>query len=220
MRELIQNAHDGITRRRQRDLGYTGRIDLVQDSAAGTLSFSDDGVGLNEEEAERYLGTLGIGITGLIKKALGGAGDASAFAANTPTGDGQSLIGQFGIGLFSAFMLAERIVVETKRADGQFPAVRWQAGAGTDIELSSSDRENAGTTVTLHLKPQYRPLAENAAALEEAVKEYADFLPFRSTSTDRRRASTSSTRRGSKPLQNANRSNWNWKAFFTRPRST
>src|SRR5688572_21847803 len=140
VRELIQNAHDGIMRRRQRDLSYGGRIDVAQDAAAGTLTFSDDGIGLSEDEAERYLGTLGIGITGLLKKAAGGAESAEP-AARRGGGDGQSLIGQFGIGLFSAFMLADRVAVETRRADGGIPAVRWEAGAGTDIELSSSPRQ-------------------------------------------------------------------------------
>jgi hypothetical protein len=171
VRELIQNAHDGIMRRRQRELSYVGRIDLAQDAAVGTLSFSDDGIGLNEDEAERYLGTLGVGITGMIKRAAAGATGDKA-----PGGEGQSLIGQFGIGLFSAFMLADRMVVETRRADGDHPPVRWEAGGGTDIELSSCDRERPGTTVTLHLKPQHRHLASDPAALEEAVKEYADFL--------------------------------------------
>src|SRR4051794_17201467 len=70
IRELVQNAHDGIMRRRLVDLTHAGRIDIVQDGEAGTLSFTDDGVGLNVEEAEKYLGTLGVGITGLIKKRL------------------------------------------------------------------------------------------------------------------------------------------------------
>ncbi|HZN63801.1 MAG TPA: hypothetical protein VFB66_00745 [Tepidisphaeraceae bacterium] len=178
VRELIQNAHDGIMRRRQRDLAYTGRIDLAQDAAAGTLVFSDDGIGLNEAEAEKYLGTLGVGITGLIKKAIAPDAPAPSFPPGSlPVGEGHSLIGQFGIGLFSAFMLADRLVVETRRADGDHPAVRWEAGAGTDILLSASERRQPGTTVTLYLKPQYRVLASDPASLEEAVKEYAEFLP-------------------------------------------
>ena len=183
VRELIQNAHDGIMRRRQGDLSYKGRIDVVQDAAARTLSFTDDGIGLSEEEAERYLGTLGVGITGLIKKgraAADGTVDepAGASAPGAPTArDGQALIGQFGIGLFSAFMLADRLVVETRRADGAGVGVRWEAGPGTDIELSACDRPKPGTTATLHLKPQYHFLAEDPAPLEAAIKEYADFLP-------------------------------------------
>lgn len=67
IRELIQNAHDAIARRRRTVLSYQGRIDIEQDSAGHLLRFRDDGVGLNVEEAETYLSTLGIGLTGLIR---------------------------------------------------------------------------------------------------------------------------------------------------------
>jgi hypothetical protein len=165
VRELIQNAHDAIMRRRQEDLSYKGRIDIAQNADAKTLTFTDDGIGLNETEAEAYLGTLGVGITGLLKKGRGVREAA----------DSQNLIGQFGVGLFSAFMLADRIVVETRKADGS-PAVRWEAGASTEIILASSDRQANGTTVTLYLKPRFAQFATDAKMLEEAVKEYADFL--------------------------------------------
>src|SRR5687768_2369348 len=78
IRELVQNAHDGIMRRRQGDLQYTGRIDIRQHPEDKAISFSDDGIGLNAEEAEQYLGTLGIGITGLIKKKSPVIADRSA----------------------------------------------------------------------------------------------------------------------------------------------
>ncbi|HEX8914715.1 MAG TPA: hypothetical protein VF796_20355, partial [Humisphaera sp.] len=120
---------------------------------------------------------LGVGITGLIKKGLSGTdGSARTSSAEARGGDGGSLIGQFGVGLFSAFLLADKLVVETRKADGS-PAVRWEAGPGTDITLASSDRAATGTSVTLHLKEPFRFLAEQAEPLEEAVKEYADFLP-------------------------------------------
>ncbi|MFZ9090779.1 MAG: ATP-binding protein, partial [Planctomycetaceae bacterium] len=109
VRELIQNAHDAVIRRRHTDLGFQGRIDIRQDAEAGTLSFSDDGVGLSPEDAEKYLGTLGIGITGLLK------GVATADAEHGLPGDSDDLIGQFGIGLFSAFMLADFLRVESRR---------------------------------------------------------------------------------------------------------
>ncbi len=168
VRELIQNAHDAIVRRRTGDLAYKGRIDVRQDAAAGTLAFADDGIGLSADEAERYLGTLGIGITGLLKRAARGGVATGA--------DAEVLIGQFGVGLFSAFLLAGRVVVETKKADGS-PAVRWEAGPGTDIELSSCGRADVGTVVTLHLKPEHLGLARDEGPLVEAVKAYADFLP-------------------------------------------
>jgi len=174
VRELLQNAHDAIMRRRARDLSYQGRIDIVQDAAARTITFIDDGIGLSQKEAEDYLGTLGIGITGLIKK---GATDAFDVSMHSNKRDGGNLIGQFGIGLFSAFMLADKLVVESLRFEGE-EAVRWEAGAGTDIELSTSDRTMVGTSVTLYLKANYAVFADDAELLESGIKQYADFLPI------------------------------------------
>ncbi len=171
IRELIQNAHDAIMRRRNRELDYQGRIDIFQDPFAKTISFTDDGIGLSPDEAEEYLGTLGIGITGLLK------GRGSAEARAMVNGSGDQLIGQFGIGLFSSFMLAELLVVESRRADLS-EAVRWAAGPGSEIELSVCDRESPGTTVTLHLKPSCHILASNSELLESAIKQFADFIPI------------------------------------------
>lgn len=169
IRELIQNGHDAIMRRRSRDLMFRGRIDIHQDPIAGTLTFSDDGIGLNAEDAELYLGTLGIGITGLLK------GRGSDEQRDSVTGDGNYLIGQFGIGLFSAFMLADRLVVESRREDCS-EGVRWEAGPGTSIQLSSCERTDVGTSVCLYLKPHFRVMAESAEPLEAAIRRYADFL--------------------------------------------
>ncbi|QEH37818.1 Chaperone protein HtpG [Aquisphaera giovannonii] len=168
-RELLQNAHDAVVRRRRGDLSYKGRIDVVADPESQTITIRDDGIGLSPEEAEKYLGTLGIGITGMLRRRAGNPDP-------TPAKDNdEDLIGQFGIGLFSAFMLADRVVVESRR-DGS-EAVRWSAGDGPDIELCSSEKAEPGTTVTLHLKPQYAALVADASRIEAAVKEYADFLP-------------------------------------------
>jgi HSP90 family molecular chaperone len=169
IRELIQNAHDAVMRRRNRDLSFRGRIDIRQDPEQGTLSFSDDGVGLNAQDAEQYLGTLGIGITGLLK------GRGSDEQRSVVHGDAQGLIGQFGIGLFSAFMLADSLRVESRREDCD-EAICWEAGPGTEIQLSSSEQVRIGTTVTLKLKPQFRMYAESPEVLETAIREFADFL--------------------------------------------
>lgn len=167
IRELIQNAHDAVMRRRQLDVTYQGRIDIRQDCQRQTLEFRDDGVGLSPEEAERYLSTLGIGVTGLLK---GRASSAS------PADAGEDLIGMFGIGLFSAFMLADQLIVESRRMD-HAEGVRWKAGEGADIELASFDQPHTGTTVRLALKPEYHSLVDDAELLERLVKEFADFLP-------------------------------------------
>jgi molecular chaperone HtpG len=169
VRELIQNAHDAVMRRRRKDLEFRGRIDIRQDSVNHTLSFSDDGVGLNADEAERFLGTLGIGITGLLK------GRGSDDQRRGFSGDGDGLIGHFGIGLFSAFMLAEHLTVESRKP-GETEAVRWEAGPGSSIRLSQSDRTELGTTVTLRLKPEFYQLAEDPERLEASIRDYAEFL--------------------------------------------
>jgi molecular chaperone HtpG len=168
VRELIQNAHDAIMRRRAADLTFVGRIDIEQDPQRGELVFRDDGIGLNQEEAETYLGTLGVGITGLLK----GEHPQSSAPRNS-----QGLIGQFGIGLFSAFMLASELEVVSRRAD-ESCGIRWRAGAGTDIELSSCETPHIGTSVRLFLKPEYAPFAADVALLEHAIKAYADYLPI------------------------------------------
>lgn len=171
VRELIQNAHDAVTRRRQRELDYQGRLLIRQDAAANTLEFSDDGFGLSAVEAEQYLGTLGIGLTGLMKGEHPKAKDVSA------GNEAQDLIGMFGIGLFSGFMLAKRMVVESRRVDNQ-EGVRWEAGEGTEIELSSFDRDEVGTTIRLHLKPEFSVYSQSEDTIEKVIKEYADFLAF------------------------------------------
>ena len=169
IRELIQNAHDAVMRRRKSDLQYKGRIDVVQDPKNRTLTFSDDGIGLSPAEAEDYLGTLGIGITGLLK------GRGTAQQQKAVTGSGDDLIGQFGIGLFSAFMLAEKIKVESRRTDCE-EGIRWEAGPGTDIVISQLDRDVSGTRIELQIKPEYSQLVEDEELLEKVIREFADFL--------------------------------------------
>lgn len=169
VRELIQNAHDAILRRRQTEVDFRGRIDIFQDAEAGTLTFVDNGIGLTAEEAEKYLGTLGIGITGLLK----GRGQEEQRAK--VEGSDSGLIGQFGIGLFSGFMLAERMNVESLSARDQ-AAILWSAGLGTEIILRQSERDAIGTKVELKLKEDCLELATNDELLERVIKEFADFI--------------------------------------------
>lgn len=171
IRELIQNAHDAIMRRRAQDLTFTGRIDIRQHKDAHTLEFEDDGVGLSATEAEQYLGTLGRGITGFLK----GRHAAGPAVPRSSAADNGDLIGQFGIGLFSGFMLADRIVVDSRRSDSD-RAVRWSAAGDAGVTLAESPRTRSGTCVTLHLKPTHHRLAADEAWLEQAVREFADFL--------------------------------------------
>ncbi|MFN9972329.1 MAG: ATP-binding protein, partial [Phycisphaerae bacterium] len=158
-----------VLRRRRKDLDFRGRIEICQNKDQQTISFSDDGIGLSVDEAEEFLGTLGASVTGLLK------GRGTDEQRRQVTGDGDGLIGMFGIGLFSAFMLAERLIVESRK-EHEADAVRWEAGAGTSIRLSQSDRKDVGTTVTLVLRPEFHSLASDVERLEAAVRDYADFI--------------------------------------------
>ena len=137
LRELLQNAHDAIMRRRAEEPHFLGEIRLRRDPEAPALEVLDDGIGLTEGEAERFLGTLGSGISGLMKRARDGS-------------EGAAVIGQFGVGLFSAFLIADRIIVESRRS-AEDPAVRWEAGSGTSILIGPGARSEPGTTVRLEL---------------------------------------------------------------------
>lgn len=169
IRELLQNAHDAIQRRRQLDLAYQGQIRIRTLPTEKILEVCDDGIGLTPEEAEKYLGTLGIGITGLMKGVHPSAVSSQAEGAN--------LIGQFGIGLFSSFMLADKVIVESLKLGGD-EAIRWTAGDGAGIELESMERDTPGTTVRLILKPEFAFLSEQPEHVEKSVREYADYLPI------------------------------------------
>lgn len=165
IRELIQNAHDGIMRRRATDLRYQGRIDILQRPDENVLEINDDGMGLTAEEVETYLGTVGASLSGILRR-----------EPDTATGPGMNLIGQFGIGLFSAFLLADKVQVITRSCQGG-EGVFWEAGPNSDIYMCAADRNDFGTTVRLYLKADQAVYGQDAELLEKAIKEYAEFLP-------------------------------------------
>ncbi|MDF1666573.1 MAG: ATP-binding protein, partial [Planctomycetota bacterium] len=165
IRELLQNAHDAIARRRSTELSFIGRIEVRSSKKDQTLSIIDDGIGISIQDAEEYLGTLGRGLSGILKKKLN----------KTHGKDRSSIIGQFGVGLFSGFLLADKIVVESRKSLTE-DAVYWEAGAGTKISVGIGSREKLGTTVTLHLSDEHAHWCEEER-LKEAARHYADFLP-------------------------------------------
>ena len=166
IRELIQNAHDSCVRRaiEQPQPGYRPRIDLTVAPKSCTLRVADNGSGLTEEEINTYLTVIGRGYTRELRDRL---------ATDDPVMS-RELIGQFGIGFLSAFLLALEVTVETRSADG--PALRWFSAGNEEFELTSGDRSETGTTVELHLKPSALFLLHEQNLID-VVGEYADFLP-------------------------------------------
>ncbi|NDJ54374.1 MAG: hypothetical protein GYB68_14990 [Chloroflexi bacterium] len=169
LREMLQNAHDSCYRRLDEDplapLDYAPRIDVLVDAEQHTLSIRDNGAGLTAQEIHDYLSTVGRGYTAEIRERLA-IGDPEA---------ARRFIGQFGLGLLSAFIVADRVELVTRSWRPEEPAWLWYATGDDSYRLAPTERIDPGTTVTLHLKPSGEFLL-NWAVLREAIKQYADFL--------------------------------------------
>src|SRR5262245_26888887 len=168
VRELIQNSHDSCVRRRVEgnDPDYEPRIDLSIDPRKGTLSVSDNGMGLTADEITTYLSTIGRGYTRELRERLSLASAAEAV----------ELIGQFGLGFLSAFLLAGEVTLLTRSAQGG-SGYRWHSAGDEYFEMAPAWREEVGTTVELKLKPSARFLLGEEALIDTA-RQYADFLPI------------------------------------------
>ena len=175
LRELISNASDANDKLRFLALSAPElladepelAIWIDFDAKAGTLTLRDNGVGMNREEAIAHLGTIAK------------SGTAEFFGRLT--GDQQrdaQLIGQFGVGFYSAFIVADRVEVLSRRAG--LPAaegIRWESSADGEFTIETLERTQRGTSVILHLKPDAREFAD-AWRLRALVRRYSDHIAF------------------------------------------
>jgi len=175
LRELISNASDANDK--LRFLALSDPSLLGQDSAlaiwidadpkARTLTVRDNGIGMSREEAIAQLGTIAKSGTAEFFKRL--TGDQQKDAA---------LIGQFGVGFYSSFMVAERVEVFSRRADAPAQqAVRWESSADGQFTVQTVTREERGTSVVLHLKEEAKEFAEGYR-LRALVRRYSDHIAF------------------------------------------
>ncbi len=176
LRELISNASDALDKARVRSLtehdllGEDKKLEVVirPDKAAKTLTIADSGVGMTREELQRFLGTIAFSGSKEFAKRL--SGDAAKDA---------SLIGQFGVGFYSAFLVAERVDV-TSRAAGVTEAEqawRWSSAADGKFALAPATRARRGTDVVLHLRDEHLEFLETWK-LRELVRKYSDFVGY------------------------------------------
>jgi len=175
LRELVSNAADAADKLRFEALGddalYEGdgelRIRLEVDKEARTVSVSDNGIGMSRQEVQEHLGTIARSGT-------------REFVSNM-TGDqakDSNLIGQFGVGFYSTFIVADRVTVETRRAGlGAEHGVRWVSEGQGDYSLETVERSARGTTVTLHLREDEDEFLE-AYRLRSIVTRYSDHIPL------------------------------------------
>lgn len=173
LRELISNASDACDKLRFEALNNTAlyedapelQVRLSFDKAAKTLTITDNGIGMTAQEAIDHLGTI----------AKSGTKDFMSKLSGDQKADAQ-LIGQFGVGFYSGFIVAEKITVETRRA-GAKPedGVRWISGGTGDFEVETITRAERGTSVILHLREDALEYA-NTWKLKEIVGKYSDHI--------------------------------------------
>ena len=169
VRELIQNAHDGIRRRQAENPAenYAPQIRLEIDAPRRVLRVHDNGNGLTRSEIEDYLATIGRSYTRELRQNL----------APLSPDEAARLIGQFGFGFLSAFLLADFVRVVTKSAQPNATAFEWSSDGGENYAIAPAARDEAGTTVELRVKPTASFVLESQNLLE-IVRQYADFLPI------------------------------------------
>lgn len=180
LRELISNASDALDRLRFEALtnpamveeGHTYEIRLKPDLAARTLTVSDTGIGMSRQELIDHIGTIARSGTRELRSRMKESKSPEAFA---------ELIGQFGVGFYSAFMVADRVTIVTRRA-GESNASRWESAGDGSYTLTDAEKAGCGTDIILHLK---QPDPENGIEdytdrwkLSMIVHKYSDFIAY------------------------------------------
>ncbi len=187
LRELISNASDALDKLRferltDAELGAGGEllIRLEPDKQARTLSVIDNGIGMTRDEVIHNIGTIAKSGTKEFLSAVKKARQES----KTDKDDGKlppELIGQFGVGFYSAFMVADRVTLVTRKA-GEETATSWESTGDGTYTLNEGEREHAGTTITLHLKPvdEEAGLRDFTSdfVIRDIVKRYSDFVAY------------------------------------------
>jgi molecular chaperone HtpG len=175
LRELISNASDALDRLRftaiTDDAVYEGdselRIEIETDEEAGTLTVRDNGIGMNREEVMENIGTIARSGTRAFLDRLSGDQKADAH-----------LIGQFGVGFYSSFIVADRVTVRTRRAgDAPNEGVRWESDGAGEYSLETIERAQHGTEVILHLKDAAQEFLSEWK-LRSLIGRYSDHIGF------------------------------------------
>ena len=181
LREIVSNASDAITKLKR--LASLGEIDLSEeelssfrinvtlDKDAGTLTVSDNGIGMSEDELKKYLCNI----------ALSGALDFIAKYEGENENE-SGIIGHFGLGFYSSFMVSDKVEVNTKAFDGS-PAVRWICGEDGEYEISAGDRDSFGTDVIMYISDAEKEYLD-AAKIKSILNKFCSFMPVEIFFTD------------------------------------
>jgi molecular chaperone HtpG len=182
LRELVANAADAVDRRRFESLTDSAlalpdgaKVRIIPDKAARTLLIADDGIGMTRQELIDNLGTI----------ARSGTRAFGAALADAKPEERPSLIGQFGVGFYSAFMVADRVSVTSRKA-GAEEAFTWESDGAGSFTIAPATRETPGTDIVLHLKSDAEEYLE-PIRLETVVRKWADHVTLPITIAGQRR---------------------------------
>ena len=172
VRELVSNGCDAVTKLKKLALmgeyrtpeNETYRIQVEVSPKEKSIRFLDNGVGMSAEEVEKYINQI----------AFSGAQDFIETYKDKATED--QIIGHFGLGFYSAFMVADRVEIETKSYRENETAVHWESDGGTEYRMSDGTRKKHGTAVTLYLAEESQEFASEAR-LREVLEKYCGFMP-------------------------------------------
>ncbi len=176
LRELVSNASDALDKARYESLINSElmetkgdwRVKITADKKAGTLTVSDNGIGLDKEDAATALGTI----------AHSGTKEFLASLKNKDIQDNPELIGQFGVGFYSAFMVADKVTVLSKKAGSQNTAgVKWESTADGSFTVEDIEKEDSGTDVILHLKDEEKKYLDEWQ-IRNIIKKYSDYIEY------------------------------------------
>jgi molecular chaperone HtpG len=169
LRELISNAVDAIQKLSMvaRSGGYSGNLEpeiqIAIDKEKKTLSISDTGIGMTADEVKKYINQVAFS-------------SAEEFVEKYKSSTDQQIIGHFGLGFYSSFMVASQVEIDTLSYQEGAQAVHWSCDGSTQFELSDSPRTELGTTITLTLQDEELEYLE-ASRVRQLVKTYCDFMP-------------------------------------------
>lgn len=172
IRELISNACDAVTKRRtlaasKGSEAPSGKIEVAIDKAAKTITFKDNGLGMNEAEVEKYIAQLAFSGAEEFVQKMKESGDQST----------DEIIGKFGLGFYSAFMVASKVEVESLSMEEGAVATKWECTGDTDYTFSESNKEDVGTQITLYINEDSLEFLD-AWKTRETLKNYCDFMPY------------------------------------------
>jgi molecular chaperone HtpG len=171
VRELISNGCDAVTKLKKLSLmgefdepDEPYRIDVITSSTDKTITFIDNGIGMTEDEVEKYINQIAFS-------------GASAFLEQyKDKATEEQIIGHFGLGFYSAFMVADKVTIETKSYKADSEAVFWECQDGLEYSMSKSDKTSRGTIITLYLNDDSYEFS-NEYRVKEVIDKYCGFMP-------------------------------------------